>query len=259
MTDAEWSRAWNEPREVARPTGRPLLEVRGVNAGYGASQILFGVDLHVDTGEQVLVFGPNGAGKSTLMKVLIGLLEPMDGSVRLEGAEIGGASPESIVRKGIGYVPQVDNVFASMSVQENLEMGALLVRAGRQQRIEEMYGLFPVLGDRRRQRAGTLSGGQRQMLAMARALVPEPRMLLLDEPTAGLAPSLILDTFETIARIRGELGTAVVMVEQHAKQALKYADRGYVLENGAVRFEGDAEDLRWRRDIEELYLGVQRT
>lgn len=234
----------------------PLLELQGIAAGYGSLQILFDVNLRVERGEQVLVFGPNGAGKSTLMKALIGLLTPTAGRVMLLGQDLSGQGAETIVEKGLGYVPQLDNVFASLSVEENLDMGALLVKGDKRARLAAMYERFPVLADKRRQRAGTLSGGQRQMLAMARALIAEPQLLLLDEPTAGLAPQMVSEMFATIGEISAA-GTSVLMVEQNAKQALAYADRGYVMENGRVRFEGPAAELLAREDIGQLYLGAR--
>ena len=237
---------------------RPLLEVTGLDAGYGSLQILFGVDLQVEEGESVLVFGPNGAGKSTLLKSLLGLATTAGGEVRLAGTSLRGLPPERIVRQGLGYVPQVDNVFRNMSVDENLDIGAMVLPHGeRRRRHREILELFPLLGERRRQQAGTLSGGQRQMLAMARALLTEPRLLVLDEPSAGLSPAAMAEMFTTIRRIAQD-GTAILMVEQNSKQALEYVDRGYVLENGRVRFEGPARELLERRDIAELYLGVKR-
>lgn len=234
----------------------PLLEVAGLDAGYGALQILFGVDLEVRAGEQVLVFGPNGAGKSTLVKALAGLLPPQGGHIRLRGEDIAGRVPEALVRAGLGYVPQVANVFAALSVAENLEIGGVtLSTARRRRRIEAMCALFPILGERRRQAAGTLSGGERQMLALARALMPEPSLILLDEPSAGVAPALVARIFEMVAGLR-ETGTAVLMVEQNARQALQYVDRGYVLDGGRVRLTDRADKLLDNADIGALYLGA---
>ncbi|HEX7004935.1 MAG TPA: ABC transporter ATP-binding protein [Trueperaceae bacterium] len=236
----------------------PLLEVDGLDAGYGSLQILFGVDLQVADGESVLVFGPNGAGKSTLLKALLGLARQMGGGATLAGEPLAGLPPERIVRLGLGYVPQIDNVFRNMSVEENLDIGSMMLpRAQRRRRRAAILDLFPILAQRRRQQAGTLSGGQRQMLAMARALLTQPGLLLLDEPSAGLSPQAMREMFATIRRI-SEVGTAILMVEQNSKQALEYVDRGYVLENGRVRFEGAARELLERRDIAELYLGVRR-
>ncbi len=235
-----------------------LLAVEGLDAGYGPLQILFGVSLRVGEGEQVLVFGPNGAGKSTLMKALLGLAKPTAGSVMFRGESIAGLPTEAIVRRGVGYVPQLDNVFGSMTVAENLEMGgATLSRRLVRRRMRELEERFPLLGERRGQLAHTLSGGQRQLLAIARALMREPSLLLVDEPTAGLAPQAVREVFATIREISAS-GTAVLMVEQNARQALEFVDRGVVLENGAVRLSAPADELRERDDIAALYLGVAR-
>jgi branched-chain amino acid transport system ATP-binding protein len=231
-----------------------VFDVEHLDAGYGRMQILFDVSLRVADDEQVLVFGPNGAGKSTLMKALVGLIRPTGGRVTMFGNDLTGRPAEEVVQSGLGYVPQLENVFASLSVAENLEMGGLSLGRRRGARIEAMYEQFPVLAEKRRQRAGTLSGGQRQMLAMARALMMEPHILLLDEPTAGLAPKMVDDMFATIRAISAA-GTAVLMVEQNAKRALEYVDRGYVLENGRVRFDDSASRLLASEDIGRLYLG----
>lgn len=231
-----------------------VFDVKNLDAGYGRMQILFDVSLHVGADEQVLVFGPNGAGKSTLMKALVGLVKPSGGQVTMFGQDLTGRPAEKVVQSGLGYVPQLENVFASLSVEENLEMGGLSLGRRRVARIAAMYQQFPLLASKRRQRAGTLSGGQRQTLAMARALMMEPRILLLDEPTAGLAPKMVDEMFETISGISAA-GTAVLMVEQNAKRALAYVDRGYVLENGHVRFDAPASQLLNNEDIGRLYLG----
>lgn len=233
-----------------------VLDVQHVDAGYGSMQILFDISLRVGPAEQVLVFGPNGAGKSTLMKALVGLLAPTKGRVTVLGKDLTGKPAETVVRSGLGYVPQIDNVFGSLSVEENLVMGGLPLGRARRHRITAMYDQFPVLAEKRRQRAGTLSGGQRQMLAMARALVVEPQVLLLDEPTAGLAPQMVDSMFRIVNDIAAA-GTAILMVEQNAKQALQYVDRGYVLENGRVRFDGAADQLLANEDIGQLYLGAR--
>lgn len=236
----------------------PILVIENLDAGYGPLQILFDVSLQVGQGEQVLVFGPNGAGKSTLMKALLGLVAPSAGRLTYQGRSITGLPTESIVRRGIGYVPQIDNVFGSMTVAENLEMGgATLSPRLAQRRARALEERFPLLGERRRQSASTLSGGQRQLLAMARALMQEPSLLLVDEPTAGLAPQAVRGVFETIGEI-SRAGTSVLMVEQNARQALEFVDHGVVLENGAVRLSGPAAELRARDDIAALYLGVAR-
>lgn len=233
---------------------QPILDVKGLDAGYGALQILFGVGLDVCEGEHVLVFGPNGAGKSTLIKTLAGLIRPAAGRIRTRDRDITGLAAEDVARAGIGYVPQIDNVFASMTVAENLEIGAILAGREGKRRIDEMYALFPILAERRRQDAGTLSGGERQMLAVARALIPRPALLLLDEPSAGVAPKMVESIFQTVAGLR-QTGTAVLMIEQNARQALHHVDRGYVLESGRVRFEDDADALLDNDEIAALYLG----
>src|SRR5919198_1424156 len=204
-----------------------ILEVEELVAGYVPEvDILTGVDLKVSDGEIVTVIGPNGAGKSTLIKSIFGLLPPREGRVILRGEDLAGFPPHSITRRGMSYVPQLDNVFPSLTVDENLEMGEL----------------FPRLGERRKQAAGTMSGGERQMLAMARALMPEPQILLLDEPSAGLAPAFVEAIFERIEEINRH-GVTIVMVEQNARRALGMSSRGYVLDVGQNRFEGRGEEL----------------
>ena len=232
----------------------PVLSVERLDAGYGPLHILFGVSLSVAASEQLLVFGPNGAGKSTLLKAIVGLVGVSQGEVRLGGRDITHLPTERITRLGLGYVPQLENVFGSMSVEENLEIGGMLLGRSKRSRIRELYQLFPVLADKRRQSASSLSGGQRQLLAMARALMPSPALLLLDEPTAGLAPKLVADMFATIRQI-SRTGVGVLLVEQNAKQALPFVDRGCVMESGRIRFEDAASALLAREDIGQLYLG----
>jgi ABC-type branched-subunit amino acid transport system ATPase component len=231
-----------------------VLEVEDLVAGYVPEvDILTGVDLKVSDGEIVTVIGPNGAGKSTLIKSIFGLLPPREGRVVLRGEDLAGLRPHSITRRGMSYVPQLDNVFLSLTVEENLQMGAL-ERATARARIQAMYELFPRLGERRKQAAGTMSGGERQMLAMARALMPEPGILLLDEPSAGLAPAFVEAIFERIAEINRH-GVTIVMVEQNARRALGMSSRGYVLDVGQNRFEGRGEELLHDPKVAELYLG----
>jgi ABC-type branched-subunit amino acid transport system ATPase component len=233
-----------------------VLQVQGLTAGYGELRILHGVDLAVAAGEQVLVFGPNGAGKSTLIKAVAGQIRPTAGTVRLHERDVTGRTPEALAAAGLGYVPQVANVFATMSVAENLEIGGVrMTRADRRRRIDELTRLFPRLGERRRQAAGTLSGGERQMLALARALMPRPSVVLLDEPSAGIAPALVPTIFRTVADLRAT-GTAVVMVEQNALRALRHVDRGVLMEGGRVRLSDSAASLRDSREIGALYLGT---
>ncbi len=231
-----------------------LLEADDLVAGYLPEvDILSGVSLTVGEGEIVTVVGPNGAGKSTLIKTIFGLLAPRRGRVTLRGQDLTGLEPHSITRLGMSYVPQLDNVFAGLSVEENLEMGSL-DRSRTRERIGRMYELFPRLGERRTQAAGTMSGGERQMLAMARALVPEPHVLLLDEPSAGLAPAFVEQIFDNVRQIN-EAGVTVVMVEQNARRALAMSDRGYVLDLGRNRFQGAGRDLLEDPKVAELYLG----
>lgn len=235
----------------------PVLDIHGLEAGYGAMQILFGIDLTVGQREHVLVFGPNGAGKSTFVKSLIGLVIPSAGTIRLDGVDVTGRAPEDMVAAGLAYVPQVGNVFGTLTVEENLEIGGAVLPPGRRAgRIRAIYELFPVLGERRRQSAGSLSGGERQMLALGRALIPEPSLLILDEPSAGVAPRLVEDIFRMIAGLRAA-GIAVLMVEQNARRALAHVDRGIVLDNGRVRFADTAAALLESDEIDMLYFGVE--
>ena len=231
-----------------------ILQTEGLVAGYLPEvDILSGVDLTVREGEIVTVIGPNGAGKSTLIKSIFGLLPPRNGRVVLRGEELTGLRPHQITRRGMSYVPQLDNVFLSLSVDENLEMGALDQSTARE-RMGAMYEVFPRLGERRGQTAGTMSGGERQMLAMGRALMPEPQVLLLDEPSAGLAPAFVEAIFDKIKEINGH-GVTIVMVEQNARRALAMSNRGYVLDLGQNRFEGPGKELLNDPKVAELYLG----
>ncbi|OYR85790.1 hypothetical protein DJ72_03705, partial [Halorubrum distributum] len=215
--------------------GDAILRIRDLDAGYGDLQILSDVVLDVADEEYVTIVGPNGAGKSTVMKTVFGLTTHMGGTVEFEGKSIQGLAPEQIIREGVGFVPQNDNVFPGLSVRENLEMGAYILDEVPEDQIETIYDRFPILRERSDQKAGTLSGGQRQMVAMGRALMLDPDLLLLDEPSAGLAPDLVSDMFDRIDRIN-DSGTAVLMVEQKAKEALRRCDRGYVLVNGENRY-----------------------
>jgi ABC-type branched-subunit amino acid transport system ATPase component len=233
-----------------------VLETEGLTAGYVPEvDILGDVNVHVDEGEIVTIVGPNGAGKSTLIKSIIGLVPLRGGRVRLRGEDVSGAKPHTIARQGVGYVPQLDNVFPSMSVDENLELGAI-VRKDRnlRERMSVMHELFPALELRRRQAAGNLSGGERQMVAMAKALMADPSILLLDEPSAGLAPLVVDLIFERVQAIN-EAGVTIMMVEQNARRALALSDRGYVLDLGRNRFEGPGQELLHDPKVIELYLG----
>ncbi len=233
----------------------PLLRAEGVTSGYGDMQVLGEVSMSIDEGEIVSIIGPNGAGKSTFMKTLFGLLKPWEGSIRFHDKEIGGLAPDQIVREGMCYVPQVANVFTTLTVEENLEMGAFILRDGDlQARKDHVYELFPLLKERRGQRAGKMSGGERQMVAMGRALMLNPRLLLLDEPSAALAPKLVDMIFERITDINAT-GVAIMMVEQNAQKSLQMANQGYVLANGENRFEGTGEDLLNDPEVARLYLG----
>ena len=231
-----------------------LLEVEGLSAGYGDLQVLTDVDMHVEAGEYVTIVGPNGAGKSTVMKSVFGLTDRMGGTITFDGTDITAMDPEEIIHEGVGYVPQTDNVFPPLSVRENLEMGAYILDEVPEDTLEEVYDRFPVLRERAGQKAGTLSGGQRQMLAMGRALMLDPELLLLDEPSAGLAPDLVDEMFERVDRIV-ESGTAVLMVEQNAKAALGHCDRGYVLVNGENRYVDTGEALLADEQVRRDFLG----
>ena len=232
----------------------PLLAVRGLDAGYGDLQILTDVDMDVGDGEYVTIVGPNGAGKSTVMKSVFGLTNVFDGTVTFEGTEITDDGPERMVHHGLGYVPQNENVFAGLSVRENLEMGAYILEEFPEDSLAEVYDRFPILEEREDQQAGTLSGGQQQMLAMGRALMLDPDLLLLDEPSAGLAPDLVDDLFDRIDAIN-ESGTAILMVEQNAKEALRRCDRGYVLVQGENRFVDSGEALLADEEVRQEFLG----
>lgn len=253
-----------------------LLSAEDLVSGYGATEILHGVSMHVDEGEIVTLIGPNGAGKSTLIKTIIGILKPTAGRVLLSGADITGLPPERLVLRGLAYVPQVSNIFPSLSVYENLEVGAMVRRPGtltklhralqREEgpaeysnkdfaaRVEEILTIFPNLRPKVRARASTLSGGEQQMVALARTLVLEPQVLLIDEPSAGLAPKLVQMIFDKIVDINVH-GTAIVLVEQNARKALAISSRGYVLDTGRNRFEGKGEALLRDPDVGRLYLG----
>jgi ABC-type branched-subunit amino acid transport system ATPase component len=230
-----------------------LLQVEEVVSGYTDIDILNGVSIHVENGEIVSIIGPNGAGKSTLLKTIIGMLKPRSGSIFFDGQDIAGMTTHNIVARGMGFVPQEKNTFPSLTVMENLEMGAFLKREMGDV-LEEVFDIFPVLREKKQQRATTLSGGEIKMLAMGRAMMPEPKVLLLDEPTAGLSPKLREVVFEKIMDINGT-GTTILMVEQNAKKALSISHRGYVLEMGENRFEGEGSTLLEDENVLKLYLG----
>ncbi len=230
------------------------LELNNVVGGYGDTQILHGVSITVDRGEIVVIIGPNGAGKSTAIKAVFGLLNLSGGQILLEGEDITNTPPEQVVHRGVCYVPQTSNIFPSLSVEENLEMGAFVRDDDYTPRMNEIFEMFPPLKTHRRQAAGTLSGGQRQMVAMGKALMLEPRILLLDEPTAGLSPKYRGEIFSIVKTVH-ETGTPILMVEQNAKQALKIADRGYVLVDGRNKHTGTGPELLADREVAEMFLG----
>jgi len=231
-----------------------LLTLDAVTGGYGDTNILQEVSMHVDAEEIVVIVGPNGAGKSTAMKAVFGLLNVRGGSIVFDGDNITKWAPNRIVQRGICYVPQVDNIFREMSIHENLEMGAFLKTGDLSAAYDRVYELFPDLKERRKTLAGSLSGGQRQMVAMGRALMLDPKLLLLDEPTAGLSPRYMEQIFQICRDVRST-GVAILLVEQHAKQALAFADRGYVLASGQNRHEGTGAGLLADREVAEMFLG----
>lgn len=231
-----------------------LLLAEGIVAGYGEAEILHEVYIRLEAEEIVSIIGPNGAGKSTLMKAIFGLVKPKAGHVLFNGQDITGASPDQIVRRGLSYVPQTENVFPSLTVEENLQMGAFIRRDDYRGRMTEIYQLFPILKEKQKQRVGSLSGGQRQMVAMGRALMLDPKVLMLDEPSAGLAPKLVGLIFDRIKDIN-RTGVTILMVEQNARESLKLADRGYVLANGRNRFEDTGDNLLANEEVGRLYLG----
>jgi branched-chain amino acid transport system ATP-binding protein len=232
----------------------PLLDVRQVRGGYGESDILKGVDLAVEPGEIVVIIGPNGAGKSTLMKSVFGLVPLRFGIVAVDGEDITNAKPETHVRRGLSYVPQERNVFPSLTVQENLEMGAFARRDDWSAAMARVFEIFPPLAEKRGALAGSLSGGQRQMVAMGRALMQEPKLLMLDEPTAGLSPKFMDLIFDRVVAINRS-GTAILMVEQNARQALAIAHRGYVLAMGQNRFTDTGRGILENPQVAEMFLG----
>jgi ABC-type branched-subunit amino acid transport system ATPase component len=233
-----------------------LLIAEGIVAGYGKMDILHGVSLRVDAGELVSIIGPNGAGKSTAFKTVVGFLRPRAGTIRFNGADIVGLRPDLVLRRGLAYVPQGRIVFPLMTVLENLEMGAYTERDADRVKaaLERVYALFPVLAERRSQRAGTMSGGEQQMVAIGRALMTTPRLILLDEPSLGLAPKFVTLIFEKLVEMK-RAGYTLMVVEQNAARALAIADRGYVLELGRNRFEGPGQRLLADPEVKRLYLG----
>ncbi len=231
-----------------------LLEARGLVGGYGELTILHGCDLTVEAGHISVIVGPNGAGKSTAMKAIFGLLPLQEGSIVFAGRDIVGCTPQELVAMGLGYVPQLANVFPTLQVEENLEMGAFLAPEKVAGGLERVYSIFPDLRDKRRQPAGELSGGQRQMVAVGRALMMQPRLLMLDEPTAGLSPKVMDDIFDIILQVN-EADVGVLMVEQNARQALEIADLGFVLATGRNLYTDTGEALLADPEVARSFLG----
>jgi len=233
-----------------------MLALAAVTAGYGAFTALWDVSLRVEAGEAVAVVGPNGAGKTTLLRAISGLIAPRAGSVVFEGAELAGHPPYDIVAHGIAHVPEGRRLFPQLTVAENLKMGAYLpsARARFRESLERVYALFPALAERPRQRAGSLSGGEQQMLAVGRALMSRPKLILLDEPSMGLAPVMVLRLFDLIRRVREE-GYTILVVEQNVRQVLKLVDRAYLLEVGRIKMEGRAADLAEQDFVRKAYVG----
>ncbi len=232
-----------------------LLEARDVVSGYGDAEILHGVDIDVEEREIVTIIGPNGAGKSTMMKAVYGLIDCWSGTVTFAGEDITDLRADRVTERGMCYVPQRENVFPTLTVRENLEMGAYIEDQVSAADLAAVWERFPILEERQTQKAQTMSGGQQQMLALSSALMIDPDLLLVDEPSAGLAPDLVDDMFDRLVTIRDETDTAILMVEQNARKALSVSDRGYVLDMGENRFEGAGEELLESDDVAELYLG----
>ena len=230
------------------------LDIVNLHAGYGETEILKGINLSVEHSEIVAIIGPNGAGKSTVVKSVLGLLNIISGNISLNGNNIVGIAPDKAIKSGISYVPQTHNIFPNLTITENLEMGAWTKSKGIPERIQEMFDLFPDLKVKRNKVAGSLSGGQRQMVAMAKALMVDSKIMLLDEPTAGLSPKFQSEIFRTIKRINKN-GVPILLVEQNAKQALETADRGYVLVDGSNKVEGKGQDLINDRNVARMFLG----
>lgn len=236
----------------------PLLELRNVSAGYGDFKVLHDINLHVNKGEIVALVGPNGAGKTTTLKTILGQTKLFSGKILFEGKDITGLPPHKRVSLGISMVPEGRRVFPTLTVYENLIMGAYLVKNPKDIRdsLEFVYNLFPILKERRNQKAGTLSGGESQMLAIARALMSKPKILLTDEMSLGLAPKIVIKLFDLVRKLRDEYGITILLVEQHVKQSLEIADRGYVIELGRIILKGTAKELLTNEDLKKHYLVV---
>ncbi len=250
MSDAEADTGGAAP---GGPT--PLLQIRGVHAAYGQVRVLHGIDIDVGEGEVVVVLGANGAGKTTMMRAICGMVGTV-GSIVFDGTELVGKKPADVARLGVAHVPQGRGTFADLTVEDNLQVGAFTRKDKEVQRdIEGWYDTFPVLGQRRTQQAGTLSGGEQQMLAVARALMGRPRLLLLDEPSLGLAPMIAQSVFDHLRRIKADTGATMLVVEQNANIALKIAERAYVIEAGQIVLSGTAEHLQRNDAVRAAYLG----
>ncbi len=238
-----------------------VLRGEKIYSGYGKLQVINGVDIHIDEGELVTIIGPNGSGKSTLIRTMIGLVDLFDGHVYIRNKEVSRMKPHEIIEAGIplGYVPQLSNVFPSLTIEENLKMGLFVKKWDDyyQERTEDMFKLFPILEERIKQKASLLSGGERQMLALARALMPSPEVLILDEPTAALAPNLAEDMLQLIVNLKKKLKISILLVEQRAKRSMELSDRGYVLVTGEIAADGPANELLAEDTIRKLYLGVR--
>jgi len=231
-----------------------ILTVERITAGYGAQDVLFDVSVCISYGEIVAIIGPNGAGKSTLLKVIAGIVRPRSGSILFKGIAVLGMSAQQLTARGLGWVPQEDNIFPSLTVRENLEVGSYLFRQDPRRRIDEVCDIFPQLRDRMKQSAGSLSGGQRQMLAVARGLMMHPDLLLLDEPTAGLAPNLVQMMLEKVNEIALRMGNSVLLVTQ-TLDALRLSSRGYLLSAGGIKYEDTTDALLSNREVRDLYFG----
>ena len=234
-----------------------MLELSNVSAGYGSFQALFDVSLEVEAGEAVAVIGPNGAGKTTLLRVISGMLPVSSGELRMEGRSLTSVAPHRVVELGIAHVPENRRLFPRMTLEDNLKMGAFApsARANFSERLTVVYELFPQLKERRRQMAGTLSGGEQQMCAIGRALMSEPKLLIMDEPSAGLAPVIVRQVFDLVRRIRAQ-GYTVLIVEQNIEQVLRVVDRAYLLEVGSIKISGSAEELRHSESLRRAYIGA---
>ncbi|MCF6326207.1 MAG: ABC transporter ATP-binding protein [Devosiaceae bacterium] len=231
-----------------------LVALENVEAGYGGAPILKGINMEIDASDIGVIVGPNGAGKSTALKSIFGLLKVSSGTIKFDDEDVTNSLPDRLVPKGLSFVPQEHNVFTTMSVNENLEMGAFIRRDDFSDTMDSVYEMFPPLKEKRNQPAGELSGGQRQMVAMGRALMSKPRLLLLDEPSAGLSPRYMLEIFEQIVKINAS-GVGILMVEQNARQALEFASKGFVLANGQNRFTGTGKELLNDPEVAKSFLG----